>query len=220
MPQGTFAIGAERLMGITHADAKDTDPGGSVTASATAFTLLGNGGAGVASVGRGNTPALDARGLYTIPRVGLDYFIIPGLSLGGSLTLIHVSTSFTDERGLTTNNGSTTGWLFAPRVGYAYMFGDVVGIWPRGGLSYAHDSEDPNDPTLVGSGGHVFAFDLDVPLLIAPVKNFAITVGPTFDITFGGSHGPDPYPRGDPIRPDHDIALTMFGLSAGVVGLL
>lgn len=206
--QGTFAIGAERMMGIAHASARDDSDPNQVTTSTTAIFLFGNGGYG----------AGDARVLYAVPRIGLDYFIIDGLSLGGSFTLLHASTSQT-ERGVTTDTGSTTGFLFAPRVGYAYMFGEVIGIWPRGGISYAHDSDDPANPIESGSSGHVFAFDLDVPLLIAPVKNFAITVGPIFDVTFGGSHSRN-YRRGDIPPPDRDIGLTLFGLSAGVVGLI
>jgi hypothetical protein len=201
MEQGTFTIGAERITGIMHADLKDSRPPPlqDVTNGVTVIALFGN----------GIFPALDARELYTMPRVGFDYFVIDGLSLGGSLTLIHAAGE----------NDSQTGFLFAPRIGYAYMFSDVVGIWPRGGFSYAHVGESPDDPALNGESSHIFAFEIDVPLLIAPVKNFAITVGPLFDLTFGGSRTPG-FRRGDPEPLSQDISLTMFGISAGLVGIL
>lgn len=219
MPQGTFTIGAERLMGIAHADVKDTPPAPlqQTDFGATSITFLGNGGfnAGV-GVGNGRDTFGDPRAIYVNPRVGLDYFIIDGLSLGGSFTLLHTSVSPSQPAG---PGFSETDWLFAPRVGYAYMFSDVVGIWPRGGISYSHDSQDYDDPTQNGSSGHVFALDLDVPFLIAPVKDFAITVGPVFDVTLGGSQGLN-YRRGDVPPPDIGVSMTLFGLYAGVVGIL
>jgi hypothetical protein len=214
MPQGTFTVGAERLMGITHSSLKnDPYPGQPPDESGewgvTTVTLLGNGV--MYDPGANNGSGVDSRQMFLMPRIGLDYFIIDGLSLGGSLTFL--SASVHDARN-PNNDGSATMFLFQPRVGYAYMFGDVVGIWPRGGFAYTHGSVDPD---LAPSwSNHYFALDIDVPLIIAPVKNFAFTVGPVFDITFGGSQS-DPLP---PPERSRDASLTMFGLTAGVLGIL
>lgn len=204
MPQGTFTVGAERLTGIVHGTAKnDPFPGQNPNAGdedgITSFALLGN----------GTFPPDDSRSMFFMPRVGFDYFIIDGLSLGGSLTFISISDNDEDSA----NDFTVTNFLFAPRVGYAYMFGDVVGIWPRGGISYVHGSVDPDQGG--GSSSHYFAFEVDVPLVIAPVKNFGITVGPLFDVTLGGSQTERLPP------PDHtrDASLVMFGLSAGIMGI-
>src|SRR6185503_15220765 len=88
-----------------------------------------------------------ASGVYQAPRIGFDYFIINGLSLGGSFTIVSIST----------DAGSGTDILFAPRVGYAYMFSDMFGIWPRGGFSYWHQSVDPDGPG--DQSAHAFAFN-------------------------------------------------------------
>jgi hypothetical protein len=210
MEQGTFTVGAERLTGIVHASLKnDPFPGQPPQDfdddGVTAVTFLGNGGYADRFPG-------DSRATFAIPRVGFDYFIIDGLSLGGSITVLSYSNNDSTPRN---QDFSVTNFLIAPRVGYAYMFGDVVGIWPRGGLSYVHGSYDP-DWAEADRSSHYFAFEVDVPLIIAPVKNFGITVGPLFDVTFGGSQTDRRRIAPEQTR---DASLVLFGLSAGLMGI-
>src|SRR5262245_35618077 len=73
--RGTFALGGERLTGMFHTDEKVGD---APSAGVTTLALLGNGG----DIG-------DAASAFMIPRVGLDGFIIDGLSLGGNFIVIH-----------------------------------------------------------------------------------------------------------------------------------
>jgi hypothetical protein len=189
--KGTFALGAERLTGMFHTEEK---VGNGASQGMTSMALLGNTG-------------FDESVSYPwqFPRIGLDGFIIDGLSLGGSFVVMH--------RAL--EAGSGTDLLIAPRIGFGYMFSRVVGIWPRFAVGYWHQWRTPDQ----GPGDekrHSFAFDIDVPLIIAPVKNFAITVGPLFDVSFGGtrtvSDGTNDVST--------DTSFTQFGLSAGVVGFL
>lgn len=204
MPQGTFTVGAERLTGIVHGTIKnDPFPGQNPNAGDE------DGITSVAFLGNGLFSADDSRSMFFMPRVGFDYFIIDGLSLGGSFTVHTISDNDEDSA----NDVSFTNILFAPRVGYAYMFGDVVGIWPRGGISYVHGSVDPDQGG--GASSHYFAFEIDVPLIIAPVKNFGITVGPLFDVTLGGSQTE----RLPPPEHTRDASLVLFGLSAGIMGI-
>jgi hypothetical protein len=77
-----------------------------------------------------------------------------------------------------------------------------------------HGSIDPDQGG--GSSNHYFVFEVDVPLIIAPVKNFAITVGPLFDISLGGSQTD----RLPPPERTRDASITMFGLTAGLLGIL
>jgi hypothetical protein len=188
--KGTFALGAERITGMFHSSEKI---GGGNSSGTTALALLGN-----------TADSLVAQA-WQFPRIGLDGFIIDGLSLGGSLTVIHRDFE----------NSSATDVLVAPRVGFGFMFSRVVGIWPRGGISYWHQSASP-DRGNGGTEAHTFAFDLDVPLLIAPVKNFAITVGPVLDISFAGKGDVN----GAGVGTSTDLSFVQFGLSAGIVGLL
>jgi hypothetical protein len=170
---GTFALGAERITGVFHADEKY--PGDT---NHTVFALFGNTSAGSAS------------SAWQFPRVGFDVFVVNGLSLGGSFIVFNRS------------NSDTTDIIFAPRVGYAYMFGRVVGIWPRGGLSYWHESGAGNFEA------HSFAFDIDVPLIFRCTHSFAITLGPLLDVGFAGKAN------------DVDTSFWQLGLSAGIVGFL
>lgn len=172
---GTFALGAERITGVFHADEK-VDPG--PNDGHTAFALFGN---------AADSPLA---GAWQIPRIGFDVFVVNGLSLGGSFVVLN------------TSRPDVTDIIVAPRVGYAYMFGRVVGIWPRGGLSYAHSS-GPGD-----AEGHSFAFDIDVPLIFRCTHSFAITLGPLLDVGFAGKLN------------DVDTSFVQFGLSAGIVGFL
>lgn len=188
--KGTFALGAERLTGMFHSEEK---VGGGVSSGATSIVLLGN----TANDGSVAYP-------FQFPRVGLDGFITDGLSLGGSLTFMHRSAG-----------GSATDLLVAPRIGFAYMFSRAFGIWPRFSIGYWHQwfspTQGPGDQTA-----HTFAFTIDVPLIIAPVKDFAVTVGPLFDVSFAGKRSVAG-PTGDV---DTDTSFTNFGLSAGIVGFL
>ena len=161
--------------------------GAGVSSGATSIVLLGN----TANDGSVAYP-------FQFPRIGLDGFITDGLSLGGSLTFMHRSAG-----------GSATDLLVAPRIGFAYMFSRAVGIWPRFSIGYWHQWQDPNQ-------AHTFAFTIDVPLIVAPVKDFAITVGPLFDVSFAGKRTVAG-PTGDV---DTDTSFTNFGLSAGIVGFL
>lgn len=138
---------------------------------------------------------------YDQPRAAIDYFVIDGLSLGGALAFVHLGLE----------NGSINTFLLAPRVGYATFFNDVVGIWPRGGFSYWNRSTDPDRG--FGSSENHFAFEIDVPLLLAPAENFWITVGPLIGIPITGSTDDE-----GPGNPSESHKYTTFGLTAGLTG--
>jgi hypothetical protein len=63
------------------------------------------------------------------------------------------------------------------------MFGDVVGIWPRAGVTY----QDQKTPAArVG----IAAATVEANLVIVPTTHAAITIGPTLDATLGGKLNP------------------------------
>ena len=203
MDQGTWIVGAEHLTGVYHTSTSITPDGASSeTANSTTIAFLGHAEAD----------------LLIAPRLSVDAFPIDGLSLGGSFTVHHGAVSFNGNGSVATaiSSEEETAFLIAPRIGYAYMFTDVIGLWPRGGLTYAHLSDTP-DSGAGGTSKHLFAFDLDATLVIAPVQNFAVTAGVAFDATFGGKQSVD-VGSGLPSA-NAAISETAIGLTTGIAGL-
>ncbi len=181
--QGSMVLGAERITGIYHVGGSDAVPSNTVVA------FLGN---------HGILP-------HDVPRVGFDYFVIDHLSVGGNFVVWNGSLS---EAGA---GGSQTEIAFIPRVGYALMFTDSIGFWPRGGLSYAHINFSPDRGS--DTNAHYFAFDVDAPFFFGLSQGFAVTVGPFLDVGFGGSIEADvPFSHSQSFNP------VLVGLSAGFAG--
>jgi hypothetical protein len=192
LPKGTFVLGAERLTGIIHDDVNVGSGNNEVSRGVTVVDFLG----------------ASQNSAYQAPRIAFDGTIIDGLTLGGSFTIVNVSA----DSGTVFGGTQGTEFLIAPRVGYAYMFSDIVGIWPRGGFSYWHFSTGTENGNTSFSE-HAFAFDVDVPLVIRPMPNFGITVGPILDVTIGGS-ATQSSPAGDVSQ---DLSVVQFGLTAGLI---
>ena len=83
---------------------------------------------------------------FDTARLAFDYLIIDHLSVGGSLG--YASYDYDEQ-----NDGSI--FIFSPRVGYAYAFGKVVGIWPRGGFTYHSTSVDTLFDEKIGGSFHL-----------------------------------------------------------------
>jgi hypothetical protein len=142
--QGDLAFSAERLMGI---DFYDEDYSATVI--------------GLGLTAPGTSP-------YHLTRLGVDYFVIDNLSIGGSLGF----GLFDPEGPRNTNSGA----IIAPRVGYALEFSRVFGFWPRGGFTYRNFGGDEE-----------FAFTLEANFYAAPVEHFAVTFGPLMDLGIAGT---------------------------------
>ncbi|MEZ4224061.1 MAG: hypothetical protein R3B13_24140 [Polyangiaceae bacterium] len=111
---------------------------------------------------------------YELPRIGFDYFVIDSLSIGGALGYAQ-----SQEDGDPDDEVSL--FLIAPRVGYVWMFSDVVGFWLRGGFTYHSINVDPGngeEDALALTGEGMF--------VISPTPHFGFIVGPTFDISITG----------------------------------
>jgi len=201
---GQFAVGAERLFGIVHTSHTSEVGDGEVNRSHTNVSLL-------------LTPFHSTAGTqfpigYSFPRIGADYFVMDGLSVGGSIGVFTHSGSFENEvMGVTQDGdtGSMTGFLFEPRVGYAFMFSDMFGIWPRGGITFIHFGYEAEDNDEISASA--WAITLEAPLVINPVPHVVFGIGPTLDLGVTGSAETNPADPEDPtIETDftmHDIGL-------------
>lgn len=172
---GSVALSAERLTGFFHAS-----DSGAGNHSVDNFALLGQ----------------QSTGPYDLPRVGIDFFVARGLSLGGTLAVDYTTAGGTGSR------SHQTLLLIAPRIGYATMFSSRAGFWPRVSFSYMH--------AWYGTGGgtslktHAFFVGAEVPFLLALAQSFAITLGPALDVTLDHS--------------SNYASIVALGLAAGLSG--
>lgn len=202
---GQFAVSADRLFGVVHSSTDTDDPngGGTRTQSFTSINLLANPYNG----------ALLSR--YTFPRVAADYFVIDGLSLGLALGFVSISghekTDTVDQ-----DTGSATGFLLAPRIGYAFMFNQNVGIWPRAGISYLtiHGESDTGNSS---SDLNQLALPIEVPLVISPIPHVGFLIGPTLDLGLTGSDKSEDSFGGMTTTTKRDTNETDFGVQAGLL---
>lgn len=194
--KGDVAFGAERLFGIqgTHTyleRAVQANPDVEHDYTTISFGW------------RARTPEASP---FDAPRLAFDVFVIDRLSVGGSLGYTSISAEGNGGPDCG-DDGSCSSFLFAPRVGYAFMFSNVVGIWPRAGFGY-HSASIEDFASEYG-----FAFGLEAMLVIAPVRHFGFQIGPTFDIDITGELDPE-------VGPDRDRSYRSFGLQAGLFGWL
>jgi len=196
---GTFVLGAEDIAGFNSRSLKFWDRDDrTVELSRSAFSL------GIATGG---------------VRLGLHYFLIPGLSLGGTVGFesVNGTNTYQDNPGEWSAGVPTnTRLVLAPKVGYALMFTDKVGLWFRAGLGYERlkqrngegDRENyTRDSFLMASA--------DVLFVWSPVPHFGLLVGPVFENSLIGSHFEHNVPAGDY---SNDSRLRRIGLTTGLVG--
>ena len=134
--QGDAAFSAERLFGIngTHVyeelETPQGPPGALDEEAEDSFIGINFGWRG---------PLAPQLSPFDSPRLSFDYFIVDGVSVGGSLGYASGSDDtedFADQETPVSTPSDYSSFIFAPRGGYAFMFSETVGIWPRGGLTY------------------------------------------------------------------------------------
>jgi hypothetical protein len=108
-------------------------------------------------------------------------------------------------------------YLIAPRVGYAYLFTPMVGIWPRGGITFIGASGE-NGSGSVETSQSMLAISLEAPLVITPVPHAGFTLAGTFDIGITGSEETTVRDEatGTEISQETDVTGSDFGLQAGL----
>lgn len=192
--KGDAAFGAERLMGV-HSDHVSQDS-----------AVAGNPGIDddVTTFGLGFF-GHSAATPFDLPRITFDYFIADNWSLGGALAYQTTSVTVNNDRGGVTDIADGSEFLFNPRVGYAHMFGRVVGIWPRAGLSY-HSETVTNAQNVNG-----FALGVEAQFVFVPAQHFAILLGPSLDLDFTGRTKPN---QGSQV----DHGYRSIGLQVGLLG--
>jgi hypothetical protein len=215
--KGQFVISGERLFGLVVASQTTTqEPAGpatdpndgevKTTRSYTAINLLVN-------------PSTFLATTYAIPRIGFDYLPIDGLSVGGSVGFFTASGEVEQEANGVSQTEDTTSFslfLLSPRVGYAFMFTPVFGIWPRGGVTFLSLTSEAADGSPKSSSSR-FALTLEVPFVITPVPHVGFTFAPTLDLGLAGSDKVTTIgDMGVETSVENDATATDIGIQAGL----
>lgn len=132
------------------------------------------------------------------PRLGYHYFFgDSGVSAGLGITYLNTSSGSSD----------TTGYSFAPRLGYATSFSPTVALWLRSGITLGKtwDKHDTLTATAWGS---------ELQLVITPTSHFGLMIGPMAEIGLSGKYKRD---WGSIYKDDVDAVPTLFGLTLGVL---
>jgi hypothetical protein len=226
--QGEFIVSADRLVPVfSFVSVSQTLPGLPApglnkvvtTTSQTAFSLL-----------LGGTPGAPAEAtFFTFPRLGLDYVVVPRITIGGDLLFYTtlggnrtIETDFTNGSSSTVTVSAPSTLVFgvAPRGGYILPFSDLFSLWLRGGFSFYVASTKTQD----GNGGttsnntNQFALDLDPQIVLTPLSHIGITAGLTADIPIAGGHSVTNETPNMTTTNSAGSSIFYFGAELGLLG--
>ena len=143
-------------------------------------------------------------------KVGAHYFLLPQFSVGGIVGYDMRTGSNTIEDGdgtYTTDLAKEHTFVFAARAGYALMFTDWVGFWPRAGVTFHTLSVSD----VFSENG--LAFTLEANFVIVPTPNIGVLIGPTLDLDlFGSRDYKDAFSQGNTV----DRRYRTIGLQVGM----
>ncbi len=144
---GEWLLSVENLFGYTYAHQSNN-------VSANTFTLFSD-------------PQGIAKSAYNWPRLAIDTMVSSAISLGVAASFARFSAS----------GASNTAYEGAVRVGYALLPGPSLGIWPRVGVTYAHQTANSQSAAAV---------TVDALLVAVATPHLLLTLGPVADIGIWG----------------------------------
>ena len=238
--QGEFIFSADRLFPVLGYSRVSQDQAGQLPPNDTKITnseessglgFFWGGSPGYAVDLGGNAATIP--NVFTVPRLGFDYTIIPNVTIGGDLvaffTLGGSQSQETDNNGggKQTNSVSepkSTIFGIAPRGGYILHLTDMFALWLRGGFSFytatVKQTVDNNNNNQVTTSVNFdqFALDLDPQLVITPVPHFGFTVGLTADIPLAGGHSVSVDQPNSSTSVSAGSSLMFIGVTGGIIG--
>jgi hypothetical protein len=169
----------------------------------------------------GATPEQET--IFTVPRIGFDYVVIPHLTVGGDIVVYFTVGGGTSTETDFTNGGSQTRsqdvdnflvFGIAPRVGYVLRLSNLFSLWLRGGLSFY--TETASHPNNTHDNTDQFALDLEPQFVFTPVPHFGITAALDGDIPLAGQHSTTDFTN----RFEQSAAssIAYFGVTLGMLG--
>jgi hypothetical protein len=219
--RGEFILSADRLVPLVSWSrvAQDDLAGGdtSTTTTQTAFSFFW-----------GSTAPQEV--FFTVPRVGLDYTIVPNVTIGGNVTVFftagsNTSTTTTVDNGAMTTSGDNGGlFVFGiePRAGYILRLNDMFAFWFRGGFSFytaTASSPKQNDGSYSHDNTNQFALDLEPQFVFTPVSHFGLTATLDGDVPIAGQHSHTDFAaNGMSNEASASSSLAFVGLTLGMIG--
>jgi hypothetical protein len=236
--QGQFILGADRLLsffGYSHYSA-DLPTGGNLTkntasydSSSLSFFYGGtpsSTGVGTGVVG-GGLGAYTTNLAFTVPRIGLDYVIVPNVTVGGELVLYftlggNTSTEqdYSGGTTMTTSTGNPGVTLFgiAPRGGYILGLNDMFSLWLRGGFSfYTWTAKQTTNGVTNSASENQPAIDLEPQIVFHIIPHVGFTGGVTFDIPFAGGWSGSSQANGTTQSTSGGASILYFGVNLGML---
>jgi hypothetical protein len=172
--------------------------------------------------------------VYTVPRLGFDYTVVPNVTVGGDMVLFFTlggnQSQETENNGggkVTTSVSEPKSTIFglAPRGGYVMHFTDLFSLWLRGGFSFytATVQQTVSSNTGVQTTSRVnidqLALDLDPQVVITPIPHFGFTAGLTADLPLTGGHSVTVSTAGaSPPSSSASSSLLFIGMTGGLIG--
>jgi hypothetical protein len=237
--KGEFIFSADRLLptlGYSRISQDETGPlGAGITKitdseSSSSLGFFWGGTPGFATVVGGTVATFP--NVYTVPRLGFDYTILPNVTVGGDLALFFTlggtQSQETDNNGggkTTTSVSEPKSTVFgmAPRGGYIMRFTNLVSLWLRGGFSFytatvRQTVSNNNVQTTTSANVDQLALDLDPQLVITPISHFGFTAGLTADLPLTGGHSLTVTTPNTSTSASASSSLLFVGVTCGVVG--
>jgi hypothetical protein len=200
-----WALSLERLVGYAAVTRSGFELAPGVTDRERAVSLLGI----PALCSKGSGCSTFMQSAFELPRLGLDYFVRPRTSVGLAAALIIYPETVGGE-GFSSH--PVVSVEVAPRVGYSYAFNGWIGVWTRAGVSYVRASREVPRPESLPEGSFrrisAWALTMEALVVVTPLPDLAITVGPNADIGLAGSADQDASSFG--------FRTTDLGLHAGL----
>jgi hypothetical protein len=190
-------------------------------------TAVGGPAVGNTAVGGSSLP-----NVYTVPRLGFDYTILPNVTVGGDMVLFFTlggtQSQETDNNAggkatMSVSAPKSTIFGMAPRGGYILRFTNLVSLWLRGGFSFytatvRQTVSNDNVQTTTSANVDQLALDLDPQLVITPIPHFGFTSGLTADLPLTGGHSLTTTTPNTSASASASSSLLFVGITCGVIG--
>jgi hypothetical protein len=206
--QGQLTITAENLFGVSFNRTSAWNDTQTISATSTHYGFLYSNELG------------NADG-FTTPRgpwIGGHYFIIPNLSIGGTLGYEAGTQSSTSETGgtsTTTKGPSTNGFVILPKAGYSLVLSPIMAFWFRGGLGFTRrGSTATQGNNEISTAFSAWFLSADALFVVTPVHTVGFYVGPQGNLSFTGSFSRTTNGQTTSI----DASFQSFSIDVGILG--